>query len=330
MEEPKLPVDVKVNNVFPSPVDYRDVPAEAIIEPILGDTPIPAEFDLGKTTQKNQGQKPKCVGCSSCSIKESKERQENGTVTEFDDDWMYQQCKLIDGVPNLDGTFLRVAMLVMKNIGVLPKGGDPADAALIAKYRIAGFVRVEPTADAIKRAIYTLGSVMVGFHGSNGGWQVALIRAPLPGETVWGHAVMEHGYVVEYLKGQNSWGELWGDNGDFKAPNNYQPFEAWAILKDLPNNWQDLVPNPDLKPAYQFNNNLGQSQALNPEVKILQECLIYDGELHREEVGSNLGYFGPRTKNAVIAYQKRYKIPATGFVGALTRADLNKRFPIAN
>lgn len=319
--------DIKNLVLFPSPTDNRDVAAEAVISPILGESPIPSEFDFGKTTQKDQDGIPKCVGCGSTEIKEASEKKETGIVTEFDDDWMYQQCKLLDGMPDMPGTFLRIAMLVLKNIGCLPKGGNPNDAALIAKYRIAGFVRVQTTSDAIKRAIYTLGPVMVGFRGSNGGWATALLRAPLPGETIWGHAVKEHGYVLQWIKGQNSWGADWGENGNFQAPLDYMPFEAWAILKELPDNWQDLLPNPDEKPAYQFNNDLGPSQKLNDETKVLQECLIYDGELHREDVGANLGYFGPKTTKAVIEYQKRHGIAQTGFVGPVTRADLNRRFP---
>lgn len=318
--------DLKNLVLVPSPTDHRDVPAEAVISPILGETQIPDEFDHGKTTQKDQGQKPKCVGCASTEIKEASEKKE-GNFLEFDDDWMYAQCKKLDMMPDLPGTFLRIAMLVLKNIGCLPKGGDPNDAQLIAKYRIAGFVRVETTPDAIKRAIYTLGPVMVGFRGSNGGWATAMLRAPLPGEVVWGHAVKEHGYIVQWIKGQNSWGSDWGDDGNFQVPLDYLPFEAWAILKELPNNWPSLLPSPDLKPAYRFENDLGPSQKLNPETKILQECLIYDGEMHREEVGNMLGYFGPKTTAAVKLYQKRHGIKQTGYVGPLTRADLNKRFP---
>jgi hypothetical protein len=320
------PIDgLQLNTVYPSPVDFRDKPAEAVISPILGETPIPSEYDTPDTTQKDQGSKPKCVGCGSTSVKESKELEE-GNKLEFDDDWMYDQCKQIDGIPNFPGTYLRTAMLVLKNIGCLPKGGDPNDSKLIAKYRIAGFVRVEPTPDAIKRAIYTLGPVLVGFRGTNQGWMTGMIRAPKTGEEIWGHAVKERGYVIEWIKGQNSWGKGWGINGGFQDPLDYMPFEAWAVIKDLPDNWQDINPVGE-KPAYFFANNLGPSQVLNPETKILQECLIYLGCLHREDIGANLGYFGPKTTEGVKIYQKRYKIPATGFVGPLTRADINKRFP---
>ncbi len=41
---------------------------------------------------------------------------------------------------------------------------------------------------------------------------------------------------------------------------------------------------------------------------------------------SNTGYFGPITKEAVIAYQKAHSItPTAGYVGPLTRAELNKK-----
>lgn len=323
-----MPVPEIKNLVLePSPVDFRDKPAEAVVSQILGETPIPSEFELAPLKQKDQGQFPRCVGYSDSTVKENKER-ESGNNIEIDPIWLYDECKKIDGMPDFPGTFLRTAMLVLKNVGALPVGGDPNDAKLIASNRIAGFVRVETTPDAIKRAIYTLGAVLMGFRGSNGGWATAMIRPPIAGEEQWGHAVAGIGYRVDILaKGQNSWGEDWGDNGKFYVPLNYQPFEAWAIVKELPNNWQDINPLPENKPGYQFNNDLGPSSKINTEVKILQECLIYEGCMNREDVGENLGYFGPKTTKAVKVFQARYKIPQTGFVGPLTRGRLNLRYP---
>jgi peptidoglycan hydrolase-like protein with peptidoglycan-binding domain len=42
------------------------------------------------------------------------------------------------------------------------------------------------------------------------------------------------------------------------------------------------------------------------------------------------GKFGPKTKAAVIAYQKANKIPSTGFVGPLTFASINKGITALN
>lgn len=54
----------------------------------------------------------------------------------------------------------------------------------------------------------------------------------------------------------------------------------------------------------------------------LQQLLITDGYLTAITVPT--GYFGPATKNALIAYQTAKGIsPATGFFGSLTRASIN-------
>ena len=40
--------------------------------------------------------------------------------------------------------------------------------------------------------------------------------------------------------------------------------------------------------------------------------------------GNETTYFGPRTKQAVIGFQQKYEISATGIIGAQTRAKLNE------
>lgn len=57
------------------------------------------------------------------------------------------------------------------------------------------------------------------------------------------------------------------------------------------------------------------------DVKNLQNLLIAKGHL---AVGLNSGYFGGLTKAAVMKYQAASGLPSTGFVGAMTRATLNK------
>ena len=58
------------------------------------------------------------------------------------------------------------------------------------------------------------------------------------------------------------------------------------------------------------------------DVLQLQQVLITDGYLTAISVPT--GYFGPATKNALIAYQQAKGIsPATGFFGSLTRASFN-------
>lgn len=70
-----------------------------------------------------------------------------------------------------------------------------------------------------------------------------------------------------------------------------------------------------------FNANLSQGMQ-SEEVRQLQERLRAEGFFTHP---TSTGYFGPITLAAVKAYQTAKGIPfVTGFVGPLTRAELNK------
>jgi peptidoglycan hydrolase-like protein with peptidoglycan-binding domain len=72
--------------------------------------------------------------------------------------------------------------------------------------------------------------------------------------------------------------------------------------------------------ARAFNANFGQGGA-GDDVRELQERLRALGYF---TFPTSTGYFGPITFAAVQAFQRANGIPATGFVGPLTRAALNK------
>jgi ABC-type transport system substrate-binding protein len=84
------------------------------------------------------------------------------------------------------------------------------------------------------------------------------------------------------------------------------------------------------EPAFQFKSNLATGSQ-GTEVKELQKCLAKDPEVYPE--GEVTGYFGSKTKAAVIKFQEKYRadilVPAgleegTGSVKKLTRAKLNE------
>ena len=194
------------------------------------------------------------------------------------------------------------------------------------QFRIGAYIAITPiTIENLKRAVFEYGAVLVGFIGSNEGWRTAYIRPPQQHEKQWGHAVVAIGWTKDYIIAQNSWGPNWGDNGLFYFNENYLPFSAWAILIDLPNNWKELLPDQTLKPQYVFNNNLSVGLT-GEDVKALQDCLVFLGCMTAEQKNTGYGIFGSQTKSAVILFQKRYGIPATGFVGQLTRDKLNELF----
>jgi len=309
------------NGLVPSPIDYRDIPLSAVS---TGVNPTPASYQIPyKLTIKNQGIKPYCVAYAGTTIKEYLERRQ-GNIIEFDPDWLYKQCKLIDGLmPGQEGTTFRAMLLVLKNVGCLPLGGDTNDLKTIAKYRIAGYAYVNCDFNSIKRAIYEFGAILIGFVGSNGGWQTAYIRIPKPGEVTWGHATTGIAFDVTYVNGQNSWGDQWGSGGLFQFLQTYTPFEVWAVISDLPDNWQDLLPQPNDKPKYTFTVNLLPGYN-NADVKALQDCLKWLGCMAKTQTSTS--YYGPITVAAVKIFQGRYGILQTGNVGPLTIQKLNDLF----
>ncbi len=72
--------------------------------------------------------------------------------------------------------------------------------------------------------------------------------------------------------------------------------------------------------AYNFAANIRFGQS-GTDVTELQKVLIAGGYLH---ISAPTGWFGPLTLAAVKKYQAANGVPATGFVGPLTRAVLNR------
>jgi len=298
------------SGAIPSPPDSRDIPLSTVQAiPVSIPEECPPPFQLRVLEQVG----PSCVGFSCASVKAEKERRERNLI-DFDGKWIYDRCKEIDDYPG-DGTYLRIGMKVLKNKGAKPLGGTEVE---VSRYRIGAYAKVdEITFEGLKKTIYVNGAILAGFHGSNEGWQNACIRPPKAGEKVWGHAVALIGYNKDYLIGLNSWGTDWGDNGLFYVPKDYLPFEAWAVLTDLPS---DFELN---KPVHTFKKNLYYGMK-NEEVVWLQKCLKYLNCF--PTIIEATGYFGIITLRSVQTFQSTYKIPSTGFVGPLTRAKLNEIF----
>jgi hypothetical protein len=217
------------NGAVPSEPDSRDILSSGIIPQIKRKPEVfLPPFDLTISNQKNQ---PSCVGHSASTIKQYNEFKERQNIS-FDGDWIYNECKKVDNYSG-NGTYLRTGMDILYKVGARPVGGgdDPS------KYRIGGYARIDNlTPDSLKNHILVYGSAMVGFRGSNQGWQGNVVRPPKSSENVWGHCVALVGYERLHFIGQNSWGEDRHDKGLFKVPLDYMPFEGWVALTDRPNN----------------------------------------------------------------------------------------------
>jgi hypothetical protein len=219
----KTPIGL-TGSLIPSPKDKRDYLLSNFI-PAIKRYPesMPRLFDLDILDQKTE---PSCVGFSCAVMKQFNELKEKVYKT-FDGSWIYKECKKIDNW-NGEGTYLRVGLEILRNIGA-----KPVDETDPSPYKIASYARVDDNSfEGLKKAITLYGTVLAGFHGSNQGWSSEIVRPPRTGETIWGHAVSLVGYEKNYLIGQNSWGTRSHNQGLFKVPANYLPFESWTIILD--------------------------------------------------------------------------------------------------
>ena len=232
VESPKDERDFLLSNIMPNIKRFPET--------------CPPPFDL---TILNQQQYPACVGFTCAAIKQEKELREK-TSKVFDGLWIYNECKKIDGMPSIAGTFFRIGLKVLKDIGAKTGTEDPSI------YRIAEYRQVDDMSfEGLKKAVFVYGAILAGFKMSNEGWRGEIVRAPRTGETIYGHAISIIGYEKNYLIGQNSWGENYHNKGLFKIPQDYLPFEAWCIILDKVNEVKEEIKTGWVAKIYIDANN---------------------------------------------------------------------------
>lgn len=235
----------------PSKPDHRDY----IYGKIMGEsTNLPKRFMFDRIPILEQ-RIGNCVGQSSRSIKKVQERINYPTKNlDFSPDFVYAICKKVDGIPNEEGTYPRVAMKVLQKYGaalehLYPEQTDGIhlddinqEALDNAKtYQIGAYAKIQ-TIDEIKQAIVNGSPVMAGLILTDNFLKPENGFVNLPeGYFIGGHAVALDGFDDDMtytykdgttLKGFfrfiNSWGSDYGDNGY-----GYLPYEWVNYSNDL-------------------------------------------------------------------------------------------------
>jgi hypothetical protein len=108
-----------------SPDDARDHTLAAHAPAVAAAPPPPSYAPHYLWTVLDQGQTPRCVGYSGALGRQVESMLEAQEALMFDPDDLYAQCKQIDGSPNSDGTFIRIACKVLQGQGGLVKSVLP-------------------------------------------------------------------------------------------------------------------------------------------------------------------------------------------------------------
>lgn len=334
----------------PSPKDYRDIPAKAV----LAAEPLPDSYfvDIAQVPIWNQRKIGACVGHAHAKYVQVLNKLETGAIDAVSPRYIYALAKANDGYSD-EGTYPRVAAKMVKDHGAALESVVPNDTLLShadyiynavqskvpgldtdasKKYAIKGYAFVNmQNEDEIKRAIMQGNGVSIllqlgkeWWSGTDGvaSWQPDKIL-PLrpPAEIVSGHQVFLYGFDHDNGRTRfhiiNSWSDQWGNGG--KGYFFYDEYKTNLIegitFVDLPNDWLDEVHQLPVKPAYTFWWNLKYGMRLSKDVMELQNILKYEGFL--PAYIPSTGNYLTMTAEAVLKFQKKYAIDTDANLDAL-------------
>ena len=231
------------------PEDARDLVWRACVAP--QSVSVPKKFRLSALGRVlNQGAEPKCVAFSTASLKMHQEFKEHKKYYTFDPHWLYGECKKVDGIPDVGGTYLRVALKIVQENGYLAK----AERYKLKKdtgFKIEKYVRLT-SKQQIKEAIYHVGPVVFGIAVDEGIYKPVRGIVPEPGgENLGGHAMTITGYddnkKCQGSRGafliKNSWGRNYGSKGYIWLPySHFDHYEGWDAWRSV--DTTDLLDGP--------------------------------------------------------------------------------------
>lgn len=295
--------------MFKSPKDERDFVYSTYANPTQE---LPKKFFLEKLPIKDQQDVGWCVGFAASTVKDKQERLNHpGMNIETSPSFVYGECKKRDGIPKEEGTYPRVAMQVLKDLGTClektfpfqeaKKQGNNPQAPVAAyeeakKYKVSAYAKVT-TLEEMKRAIVNGSAILGGVIVTNsfmrpeaGGF------IPMPqGYFLGGHAIAIDGYDDEmthkyadgkirkgFLRIVNSWNTVWGDQGYGWLPYDFFYFRSDLGMSFFDEAWTSvdvIMPNPAVN---KLELQVGSRKAKVDGVEItLDQAPIVDKESWR-------------------------------------------------
>ncbi len=334
----------RITGALLDPFDPRDFPLGELTSAIdIAQQPDSKITDISMIPVLNQEGQPACVGYARATILTYLQYKETGKVEQISPDFGYALAKMFDGLPDMFGTFPRI--LAEKNIDV---------GALLAKdfKRDLSLPHNEYKAlDLTQKIKIKAAPQRLKAYGNLARMEAALVQAilyydllevSLPCDGYWSgtpvknrstntglHRIVVFGYERReddtYFHFRNSWGTAWGNGG-----NNTFAWKDFANLifdmygfTDIPNEQLAEIKKIPVDLSYKWNTDLKRGSK-SKDVQMLQFALKLEGCMDLL-VPTDIT-FGPKTELAVIAFQKKYKLPTVGICGPQTRAILNQHY----
>jgi C1A family cysteine protease len=218
---------------------------------------LPAKIDYTKKMSpvRDQGDEGTCVGfATTAGMKEYQEKIDYEKLIELSPRFLYSECKKIDGMPDEEGTSIRIAVKVLQKKGVCrekywkykphqkdkPKKGAYDDAI---RFRVKTYARILDL-NELRMTLATKGPCVIGVYVFSSMLETKDGKIKMPGrreKTLGGHAICPVGYDDKkgFIKFKNSWSTSWGDKGYGYLPYEYiekYMMDAWSTVDiDDPN-----------------------------------------------------------------------------------------------
>ena len=211
--------------------------------------PPRTDYTAKMTPVRDQGAEGTCVAFSTVAgMKEYQEKQDWKKYLELSPRFLYSECKKLDGAPDIEGTQIRYAMKVLKNLGVCresfwrykphqadkPKAGASRDAK---KFKALAYARILDL-DELRMSLAAKGPCVIGVTVFKGMMATKTGKVPLPKpreRALGGHAICPVGYddSKKLIKFKNSWSVSWGNKGYGWLPYAYirkYMLDAWSCV----------------------------------------------------------------------------------------------------
>ncbi len=326
-----IPRDLRCKEEKDKEIDFHKVYGVAPVKWIPK-----AQSDWKRVTQRNQATSSSCVDHSWCEVAEA----QTGQILSAHPPYSVRPNKPQEGSIPLQ------ALQSLVSIGttteqLCPSNGlseDDMDAPVsvptpikIPKNGIGG---IQIDMDHLASAIQQHKGVILSFDLSWREWEANLgMPSIIPNVSIdGGHELSALDFIMfdnkKCIVAQNHWGA----NDTFSIGNSGQVILTEEyILARCTSAYYSLPPIKSMqKPQHTFVINLSMGR-VGTDILALQQCLNFDSDTQIASSGlgspgQETSLFGMLTLSAVKKFQHKYHIPETGFVGPLTRAQLNAMF----